>query len=241
MQVEVDDLIEKVRIALDDILPDPETTTDSFAADVDTEIEQALLQAAEEVIMNAPAELLEPTVYVSAGSTDSDCHALDDEHDDGRGYFILPKEFLRLLEFQLVGWPGILTELVAPGTDEARMQRSKWSWGSPEKPKAMLSYKTITVTSTSTETETETRSTTTELRPCLLYWTAYKDGSSYKHLVKHLTYVEQPSVSGVPEKLDCAAKDTLEKNIIFTACRIFLTGKKETALADKFAELAAIY
>ena len=207
----------KVRKAIDDIAPSG--TADSFVSDVNNEIDQALEHAATSLLRELPLELLEPEVIKS--TTASPSWSRGERTADGSGYIVLPYNFLRFGSLKMQEWKGAVSELMEPGSEAEKMQRSKWSRGSNEKPKAML--------------DTERGSTSNE--QILRYW----PGSASNEL-ETLVYVPEidltPAVS--PTTMKCALKDECEKNLIYLACRIFLEGKKEHAAADKFAQLATI-
>ena len=207
----------KVRKAIDDIAPSG--TADSFVSDVNNEIDQALEHAATSLLRELPLELLEPEVIKSTTTSPSWSRGVRTE--DGSGYIVLPYNFLRFGSLKMQEWKGTVSELMEPGSEAEKMQRSKWSRGSNEKPKAML--------------DTERVSTSNE--QILRYW----PGSANNEL-ETLVYVPEidltPTVS--PTTMKCALKDECEKNLIYLACRIFLEGKKEHAAADKFAQLSTI-
>ena len=73
MQEAIATLKTKVRKALDDIAPG---VSETFENNVDAEIEQALLQAAEMVVMEAPAHLLEPTIKTQSDTSGTDSEKL---------------------------------------------------------------------------------------------------------------------------------------------------------------------
>ena len=222
MQDLFDNLCAKVRKAIDDIAPDE--VTDSFADDVNEEIIQALEHAATSLLRELPLELLEPVIITEETSSPSWSRgALD---GDGSGYIALPDNFLRFVSLKMATWNGTVTELMELGSNAEKMQRSKWSRGSADKPKAMLDTEMVSTTVDET--------TTTAAKPVLRYW---PQGTSGETLVA-LVYV--PTISTGSSNLTCALKEECEKNLIFLTCRIFLEGKKEHAAADKFAQLATI-
>lgn len=199
----------KVRKALDDIAPQ---TADSFVGDVDGEIAQALEHAAMSLSRELPLDHLEPTVITA--TTTVPAWERGQREADGSGYIKLPGDFLRFAHLQIDGWKGTVRELMTPGSDGEHQQRSKWSRGSKEKPRAMLDAGD-------------------DGSLLLRYWPGDEDME-----LDTLAYVAAASIEN--GTLKCALKAESEKNLIFLACRIFLEGKKEHAAADKFAQLATI-
>jgi len=218
MEDQVSAYVIKVRKALDDILPTG--VTDSFSNDVNDEIAQALEQAAISLTRQLPLEMLETSIDTTAPvsptwARDDD----DDDNDDGSGIVKLPTDFLRFVSLKISSWKGTVTELMEPGSEAAMQQRSTWSRGSVDKPKAMF----------------DTDTANSEDVKVIRYW---PKGSS--DTTKALVYVKRAGINYTTNKLECALKDEAEKNLIYLACRIFLEGKKEHAAADKFAQLVEL-
>lgn len=191
----------KVRTALDDIAPE---AVDSFAADVNTEIEQALLHAAVSLSRELPVDMLE----IAIEREENPGYRSDDES----GYVALPEDYLRFIALRSTLFEGQVTELIEPGSEAEKWQRSVWSRGSATKPKAMIDAN--------------------EDGGVLRYWPGKESGT-----VTMLWYI--PMANQENGRLVCALREAAEKNLVYTACRIFLEGKKDAA-ADKFAQLATI-
>ena len=198
-------LIAKVRKALDDIAP---SVTDTFATDTDNEITQALEHAAESLLMSVPVERLTPAVITETTTTPS--WSRNVRLSDNSGYIVVPSDYLRFISLKMTDWQGTVNELMEPGSEAEKHQRSKWSRGSNTKPKAMC----------------DTLSEGTIIR----YWPG-----SASNTLESLQYVGHVSMAN--NTLVCALNDECEKNLIYMACRIFLEGKKEAATAEKFAQL----
>jgi len=220
MEASITTLVGKVRKALDDIAPN---VADTFVSDINAEIAQALEHAATSLSRELPLELLEPTVITN--TTSSPSWSKDVRAADGSGYIVLPTDFLRFASLKMVQWKGTVSELITPGSEAEKYQRSKWSRGSNEKPKAMIDTASIT--------EAEGNTSTTASKQVLRYW----PGSSDNEL-EALVYV--PMVSKNNDTLKCALKAECEKNLIYLTCRIILEGKKEHTAAEKFAQLATL-
>lgn len=216
MEDHVSAYVKKVRKALDDILPTG--VTDSFSNDVDDEIAQALEQAAISLTRQLPLEMLETSIIKTAPVSPTWARD-DDDNDDGSGIVKLPTDFLRFVSLKISSWKGTVTELMEPGSEAAMQQRSTWSRGSVDKPKAMF------------DTDTDNSEDAKVIR----YW---PKGSS--DTTKALVYVKKAAINSTTNKLKCALNDEAEKNLIYLTCRIFLEGKKEHAAADKFAQLVEL-
>jgi len=219
MQATIQSLIEKVRIALDEILPEDEA--DGFTANADTEIAQALQTAIMQLSKEASPDMLEPKVLKG------DLTPAQVKNDDGTGYIILPPDFLRLMELKLTSWSSSVWELMDPTSDEARRQASRWGRGTPQKPKAM---------------ESQDRAGNKILR----YWTAGRfannDGREvkaiYDHRIETFAYIGTPELSSDGSVIDCNLKDEAERSIIYRAAGIYLESKKEAELADRMYALS---
>lgn len=227
MKVKIKELIEKSRIALDELRVGEE---DDFSSDLDTEIRQALLLAANELMEEAPADKLEPKAVVATVNGDSDYDPIRTEYSDGHGSLAIPDDFLLLYELRLRSWQGTVTTLLEPGSNEAQMQRSRWTRGTPQKPKAML------------ETDGSGQRVIT-------YWTAGRYAvpslsrkDVYDHTVERFTYIPKGSVSTDSDGDECLSaslSDDCERNIIYRALSLVLTTKKETELAGQARELSS--
>lgn len=231
MDITIDDAIKKVRIAIDDIVKDEDKDED-FTADATTELKQAVEDACTRVSQEAPADYVIPKTVGSEQWTDKDGNADGQTMNaDGSGYLVLPSDFLRFVELRLVSWGRSVFELLVPGSNEANMQASRWSRGNALKPKAMIA-----------NNATGGR--------ILCYWTAGRyaakqsDGTVknvYNHQVEVLAYVPIPAVSTDGKTITVGLTDNCLANIIYTAAGIYMEGKKEATLADRFYALASHY
>ena len=205
------DIIGKIRTAIDDILPSG--VTDSFSDDTRDELWQATIHAVTQLSLELPIHLLDVSIHSGAGTVDT---------SRGFAYLALPEDFLRFVSLDVAGWAGILTELIDPGSDAERMQRSPWSRGTATKPKAMLDHD-----------ENGNR--------VIVWW----PGDS-EHETGQLTYVAAPE-EGTTEteptdaSIQCAIRDEAEQYVIYRAASIFFEGKKEGDIAEKFRSLSINY
>lgn len=223
MNLTITDAIRDVRIVLDDILKDSDN---DFEADKDMEIEAALKRACRELLMEVPAEYLQPTVIRDVeDSTDPTPSQV--KNTDGTGYVVLPSDYLRLVAFKLWSWAGVVRETIDPLSDEARQQVSRWTRGTPQKPKAMADVDQ-------------------NGNKILRYWTAgmYNSPTAsaldtvYNHKIEYLSYVAEPSPT--EKTITVALKENMRDKIIYRAAGLFLVGKKELDLAKVYFNLSQV-
>ena len=223
MNLTITDAIKDVRIVLDDILKDSDN---DFETDKDMEIEAALKRACRELLMEVPAEYLQPTVIRDVeGSTDPTPSQV--KNTDGTGYVVLPGDYMRLVAFKLWSWAGVVRETIDPLSDEARQQVSRWTRGTPQKPKAMADVD---------------QNGTKILRS----WTAgmYNSptasalDSVYNHKIEYLSYVAEPQPT--EKTITVALKENMRDKIIYRAAGLFLVGKKELDLAKVYFNLSQV-
>ena len=204
------DIIGKIRTAIDDIAP---SVADSFVTDVNSELWQAVEHASMELSMELPINLLDvSTENLNGTGTTIGCSLAK-----------LPDDYLRFVSLGITGCSSIVRELMEPGSDEEKMQRSTWSMGTASKPKAMLDH---TVNGKS-----------------IVWWPG---GSS--HNTAELRFIEVPTVvnqvtaevQSVPA-IVCAIRPEAERLVIYRAASIFFEGKKEETIAEKFQSLSTNY
>lgn len=209
MNISKSDIIGKIRTAIDDIAP---SASDSFSDDVNTELWQAVKHAVTELSIELPINLLEASIKSEAGTVDN---------DRGFAYLQLPDKYLRFVSLDVEGWAGILTELIEPGSDAEKMQRSPWSRGTSTKPKAMIDHD--------------------ETGKKVIVWWPGDD----THKTGQLTYIANytevtvatSEITSVPT-LTCAIRSEAEQYVIYRAASIFFEGKKEDAIAEKFRSMS---
>lgn len=231
MKISIAEAIKEVRIVLDDIAKEAD---EDFAADEDMEIEAALKRAARDIIDEAPAEYLIP---VFIGGSNPDPTPSQVKNADGTGYVVLPADFHRLLNFKLYSWQQAVWDVLNPASDEAKMQASRWTRGTPNKPKAMLDHDNAGAL-------------------ILRYWTAGEYTSptasaaagGKNHDIEYLNYIPgvQIAEDGETEAanwvLTIPLRDDvgLQDKIIYRAAGLFLVGKKETEYANTFFKLSTL-
>lgn len=199
MNITKTDIVAKIRAAIDDIVP---TAADSFTNDTDAELWQATYHAVQSLLEEMPLKMLEPSSANLSTSTTQ----------DGGSDIILPSGFLRFVDVRLTGWAGPLSELMEPDSDDAKRQRSPWSRGTAEKPKAMIHHNASAA----------------------LILSCWPSGS-----ISTLNYIPAATKNGADNQITCAIKSENERHVIFRAASIFFEGKKEPDTAAKFTALTA--
>lgn len=228
MEALMSDLVKAMRLAIDEVKHDD--LNDIFDDDSDNQMMQAIETAAQQILLQAPMELLEPQrVQVSLNALGAqDYDAIQTQYTDGHGSLVIPDDWLRLVALRLKSWPTTLTSLMEPDSREAQMQACRWTRGTPQKPKGMI-----------------TVSPTTGKR-VLMYWTAGRyeanhaeeTGKVYDHEVELFTYIPFQKVED--GKLIIPLRKEGKKLIVYRAISIFLVSKKESELAEKFKQLSEI-
>lgn len=228
MEALMSDLVTAMRLAIDEVKHDD--LNDIFDDDSDNQMMQAIETAAQQILLQAPMELLEPQrVQVSLNALGAqDYDAIQTQYTDGHGCLVIPDDWLRLVALRLKSWPTTLTSLMEPDSREAQMQACRWTRGTPQKPKGMI-----------------TVSPTTGKR-VLMYWTAGRyeanhaeeTGKVYEHSVELFTYIPFQKVED--GKLILPLREEGKKLIVYRAISIFLVSKKEAELAEKFKQLSEI-
>lgn len=228
MEALMSDLVKAMRLAIDEVKHDD--LNDIFDDDSDNQMMQAIETAAQQILLQAPMELLEPQrVQVSLNALGAqDYDAIQTQYTDGHGSLVIPDDWLRLVALRLKSWPTTLTSLMEPDSREAQMQACRWTRGTPQKPKGMI-----------------TVSPTTGKR-VLMYWTAGRyeanhaeeTGKVYDHEVELFTYIPFQKVED--GKLILPLRKEGKKLIVYRAISIFLVSKKEAELAEKFKQLSEI-
>ena len=216
MRILRSEIIEKVRIAIDEILPESVKATDTFWNDEDVEIWQAVQIAASELSKELPRWLLEPKSAIVGGNNIMATGIAD---GDGAGYIQvgtsdnLP-DYLSLFELRMKTWKNSVTQTIEPGSVEAMQQSNPWTCGTPWKPKVI---------------EVKEGAGTK-----LFYWSVRTKHSNTNHTVERLTYIPKPSISEDGESINIGITDAALPYLIYRAGRLVMTAKKETELAQQF-------
>ena len=242
MEALMSDLVKEMRIAMDEVKHDEDN--DIFADDSDEEMKQAIETAAQQLLLQAPPQMLQPKRVVASlnESGKQDYDAIQTQYTDGHGSLVIPDDWLRLVELRLKSWSSSLTSLMDPDSKEAQMQASRWTRGTPQKPRGMIATSPVTG------------------KRVLMYWTAGRydanhaeeNGKVYDHEVELFTYIPYQKVEDVFSKEEGKEKEVIDKKIvlalvdecrkylIYRAISIFLVSKKESELAEKYNQLSQI-
>ena len=190
-----------IRTAIDDIVPG--NITDTFKEDTDSELWQAAQHAATELSMELPLNLLDETREAKTGTSDG---------NRGSARCDLPDHFLRFVRLDGTGFAGPLSELMEPGSDAEKMQRSVWSRGTVTKPKATIGY--------------------LNSKKTLIWWPGRVQNVQ-------LDYIKAPTEEN--NTITCSIRDEALRFVIYRAASIFFEGKKEETIAEKFRNLSTNY
>ena len=242
MEALMSDLVKEMRIAMDEVKHDDDN--DIFADDSDEEMKQAIETAAQQLLLQAPPQMLQPKRVVASlnESGKQDYDAIQTHYTDGHGSLVIPDDWLRLVELRLKSWSSSLTSLMDPDSKEAQMQASRWTRGTPQKPRGMITNSPMTG------------------KRVLMYWTAGRydanhaeeTGKVYDHEVELFTYIPYQKVEDVFSKEEGKEKEVIDRKIvlalvdqcrkylIYRAISIFLVSKKESELAEKYNQLSQI-
>lgn len=242
MEALMSDLVKEMRIAMDEVKHDDDN--DIFADDSDEEMKQAIETAAQQLLLQAPPQMLQPKRVVASlnESGKQDYDAIQTQYTDGHGSLVIPDDWLRLVELRLKSWSSSLTSLMDPDSKEAQMQASRWTRGTPQKPRGMITNSPMTG------------------KRVLMYWTAGRydanhaeeTGKVYDHEVELFTYIPYQKVEDVFSKEEGKEKEVIDRKIvlalvdqcrkylIYRAISIFLVSKKESELAEKYNQLSQI-
>ena len=206
MTIDQTDIIGKIRTAIDDIVP--AGVTDSFVTDVDAELWQAVQHATTQLSIELPLDLLDASVETLTGTVDA---------NRGFAYGKLPSTYLRFVSLDVPATAGIIRELMEPGSDAEKMQRSAWSRATASKPKAMLDQDELG-------------------KKVIVWWPG-----DVTHKSAELAYIGQPVVDSTDtSSITCAIREEAEQQIIYRAASIFFEGKKESEIAEKFRNIEAL-
>ncbi len=235
MEALMSDLVKEMRLAMDEVIHD--TQNDIFEDDSDDEMKQAIETAAQQILLQAPPQMLQPKrVMVSLNEGKQDYDAIQTQYTDGHGSLVIPDDWLRLVELRLVSWQSSLTSLMDPDSKEAQMQASRWTRGTPQKPKGMITTSPVTG------------------KRVLMYWTAGRYDANhapvervYDHEVELFTYIPYQKIQEIKNnnaptdwKITLGLTDECRKYIIYRAISVFLVSKKESELAEKYNQLSQI-
>ena len=217
MKIEKGKIITMIRTAIDDIVP---TADDSFKGDTEDELWQAVQHAVTALSMELPLDLLNVSIKNDSGTVDE---------NKGFAYSLLPDDYLRFVSLDVAGWAGMLSELIEPGSDAEKMQRSRWSRGTASKPKAMIDHdgdgKKVIVWWPGDETHKSVQ-----------FWyipvPKLTEGNDSDE-----TNSDDSDAETTDPYITCALKEAALPAVIYRAASIFFEGKKEPETAEKFRNI----
>lgn len=189
MIISKNDIVAKIRTAIDDVTP---TASDSFTDNTNNELWQAAQHAVQALLEELPFDMLDISIGSLTGTADS---------NRGSMYSMVDSTFLRFVSIDIDGTSGVLNELIEPGSNEAKMQRSPWSRGSNTKPKAMLDHEN------------------TDGARIIVWWPGNTTNSEAK-----LRYIPEAIITS--SSITCAVRSEAERMVIYRAAAIFFEGRK---------------
>lgn len=144
MKYRKEDLIKDVRVVLDENRMDAETASevDDITLTLDALIASKLLDASKTVILDAPLDML------GKGLPFGKSISWYGKPGQSGGYILLPKDFLRLVIFQMSDWSYPLTDLISPTSELYALQGSRYPGirGCPQRPVAALTNTAVGMT-----------------------------------------------------------------------------------------------
>ena len=202
------DIIGKIRKAIDDIVPSG--VTDSFESDVNDELWQAVQQAAIQLSLELPLDMLDGSIKALVGTVDS---------ARGFAYVKVEDDYLRFVSLDVKNTAGIIRSLMEAGSDEEKMQHSVWSRATASKPKAMLDLDE-------------------KGKKVIVWWPGDAHTSAELAYIATPKVVNTTTeeITTVPA-IVCSIRSEAEQQVIFRAASIFFEGKKEGAIADRFKNM----
>lgn len=227
MAVTLEELIEKVRIAIDEITGDD--VDSEFTEELDTEIEHALWVAARGLLAELP-----PSMVPCVTLTDGDI-TVHKKNSDGSGQIGVDDNFLRLVELRLSTWKNSVWVLMEPDSNEAKMQASEWTRGTPEKPRAMMG-EGVAATQSQQTGQGGAQQQTLSCKRSIKYWTAGKVSGAYDHTVEVLAYVKELADDDEADLL--ALAEAHLSRIVYRAAGVLMEGKQHGDLADRFYKVS---
>lgn len=208
----VDDLVNEVRVTLDENSPESSYLYESSDnIELDDIIRSKVLDAIRLALEDAPLSFLEPTKITTPTITGN---------DDGSGKVAIPDDFLRLVGLKLKGWNRGVSMVYNKGSEMDYIQRNKYTRGTYIKPVCVFSH-----------TDDGTR--------CLEYFVAAKEGDAYNHVVEHFHYVPLPTITIDEDGGEYVSFPELLSFAIVNYCAgLVLTSRGEQANGNNFITLA---
>lgn len=129
-------LIKRVKVKLDELTPFDEglavALPNADIKPVEAYVDEALDEAAGEVLLRVPLHKLSPKRVVGAMAVPV---------GDGIGYVNCPDDFLRLYSFKMEGWQREVEYPISEGSFHYKLQRNKHTRGGVAKPVVVLNHR----------------------------------------------------------------------------------------------------
>lgn len=130
LRVGIDELVEEVRITLDENASQSQyLNLNKDNLELDEIIRRKLLEAARDITESSPVNKLEPEVMETEVTT-----------NEYGGYLTIPEDFLRLVSLKMKGWKRSVTVVADEGSDIDLMQRNPFVKGHNIKPMCVFSH-----------------------------------------------------------------------------------------------------
>lgn len=213
-QVPVEELVEAVRVTLDENQVESEylaTGTDNM--ELDEMIRAKLPDAARAIVEICPIELLNTDALVL--ETDSQV-----KHADRSGYIELPDNFLRLVSFKLSSWNRAVTSAALEGSTTDLMQRNSFTRGTPFKPVCVFGHRA-------------------DGKRILEYFTAGRDDRGKPvHDIERATYIPDPEVEHETEGDLLSIPHLLRTAVVNYCAGLVEISRGNAAASELFLKLA---
>ena len=207
MTINIDtDLIPRVRTLIDEMAHD---AMEDFSTDLNAEIRQAVIMAAQKMKRDLGRAFLQPCTYNAT---------LVYQDGDASGTATIPEDFGTLVEFRIKGWKQSVTDIIEPGSIEAKQQLHPWTRGSVSKPVAMV---TLSQDGSSN---------------VLRYWSAPKENGIYRHELETFQYM--PVIDDSTKRLPIA--DDAYDMLLYQSAALLMLMKGETQMAEQFASMGTL-
>lgn len=201
MTLDIDNnLIPRVRNLIDEVAHD---AMEDFSSDLNAEIKQSIIMAAQKLKRELGRQFLLPVSYNASVTGNS----------DGTGIINLPDDYGELAEFQMRGWLQPVTDLIEPGSLEAKQQMHPWTRGSASKPVAMIILK--------------------DGNNMIKYYSAAKNAGAYDHTLDHFDYL--PVIDDDTDMLPIV--DNMYDILLYQSAALLMLSKGETQIAEQFASM----
>lgn len=209
----VDDLINDVRITLDENVPESSYLFESSDnLELDDIIRSKLVDAVRLVFEDAPLSHLEPTAYSATSAQET--------FADGSGLIVLPEDFLRLIGLKLETWSRAVHLIQAPSSSFDLMQHNKYVRGSHIKPVCVFGHNDAG-------------------ERAIYYYTAGKDAEgAYDHAISYFHYIPIPVIENDTDGETIAMPTLLRFAVVNYCAGLTLVSRGMVDAGNQFINLA---